>query len=90
MWWEKTLRYQTDGDWNVSWPILFIGHLAALFRQNLEPESLIIWTYSLGLLAIYLFGSAVYGRYLLQLIPFWLIIIGWAGRYVAKKLPVKA
>lgn len=86
MWWEKTQQYQFDGDWNLSWPILFIGHLIALVKQRLNLKSLIVLLYALGLLGVYLFGSAVYGRYLLQLIPFWIIIIGWAGQNVAKKI----
>jgi len=85
MWWETTKKYQIDGDWNISWPILFLSHLAALIKQNFLPHQIVILIYSLGLLVIYLFGSAVYGRYLLQLIPFWIIIIGWAFKNVTKK-----
>ena len=86
MWWETTKKFQTDGDWNISWPILFVTHLISLLKQKFSAQQIIILLYALGLLMIYLFGSAVYGRYLLQLIPFWIIIIGWALNNVSKKL----
>ena len=86
-WWESNRSFLPSGDWNFSWPIIFVGYLTALFsfiRQQLTKEKIIIILYTVGLLSIYLFGSAVYGRYLLQLIPFWLIIIGWGWQNVKK------
>jgi predicted membrane-bound dolichyl-phosphate-mannose-protein mannosyltransferase len=78
MWWETTKKYQFDSDWNLSWPILFVTYLVALVKQKFSIEQIVVGAYAIGLMTIYLFGSAVYGRYLLQLMPFWLITIAWA------------
>jgi hypothetical protein len=39
MWWETGKKYQLDGDWNLSWPILFIGHLLASLKPKSHPPS---------------------------------------------------
>jgi predicted membrane-bound dolichyl-phosphate-mannose-protein mannosyltransferase len=83
-WWLPNYQVLPSGDWNISWPLIFIFYLISLAKQKLNLQQAIIILYTLGLMAIYLFGSAVYGRYLLQLIPFWLIIIGWAWQNVQK------
>lgn len=81
MWWSDAAQKMKDGDWNISWPIIFVAHLISLFFQKYSLEKVIIVLFSTGLFAIFMFGSAVYGRYLLQLIPFWLLLIG-SNRYV--------
>lgn len=85
MWWEDSGKYMKDGDWNISWPILFVAHLVSLIWQKLSLMKVIILLFSFGLLFIFMFGSAVYGRYILQLIPFWLLLLG-SGKYVSKKI----
>lgn len=84
MWWIDSKAYMADGDWNLSWPILFVAHLISAVWQKKTWENLIVWLFSLGLMAVFMIGSAVYGRYLFQLMPFWLLTIGTV-RY-AKKL----
>jgi hypothetical protein len=86
MWWEPGSSYMHDNSWNISWPILFVAHLISIAKVRWKLETVIIWIFSLGLFAIFMLGSAVYGRYLLQLIPFWWITIG-LGIYGQKKLP---
>ncbi|MCC6711216.1 MAG: hypothetical protein IT416_02575 [Candidatus Pacebacteria bacterium] len=82
-WWEKSGTMMRDGDWNISWPVLFVSYLISLFKQKYDLKKTIVLIFSLALMIIFLFGSAVYGRYLLQLIPFWLISL--AGIKYAKK-----
>lgn len=77
-WWEtSSLQYISDGDWHVSWPILFVLSLFASFKAvvSQNKKQLIIAVYSLLLLAAYAFGSASFGRYLLQLVPMWILLI---------------
>lgn len=78
MWWESGSTYMRDNHWNITWPLLFTAHLFSSVGVSKKLETLVIWLFSIGLLAIFLFGSAVYGRYLLQLMPFWWITIGLA------------
>lgn len=78
MWWSDAKAYMPDGDWNFSWPILFVGHLVSAVRQRRNLQTLIVWLFATGLLVIFMLGSAVYGRYFFQLFPFWLLTIGAA------------
>lgn len=76
MWWSDAKTYMADGDWNISWPFLFVAHLVSAVRQQRNLQTLIVWLFSTGLLVIFMVGSAVYGRYFFQLFPFWLLTIG--------------
>jgi hypothetical protein len=76
MWWSDAKSYMADGDWNITWPILFVAHGLSAFWQRHKLETLIIWLFSTGLMVIFMVGSAVYGRYFFQLFPFWLLTIG--------------
>ncbi|MFH2118332.1 MAG: hypothetical protein ABII10_01200, partial [Candidatus Paceibacterota bacterium] len=41
-WWEPTRQYLPSGDWNLSWPILFVAYLISLIKQKLSLKTNII------------------------------------------------
>ena len=78
-WWDTSAKYLAkESDWNITWPLLFLASTAGSFFNRMTAKNVTIIVYCFGLLAIYALSSAVYGRYFLQLIPFWLILTGSA------------
>lgn len=73
-WWLEN-EYHYTKEWTVFLPILFILHIITSFLQK---KSFWIWTlilYSAGLLFVFGYGSAAELRYLLQIIPIWIVLI---------------
>lgn len=79
VWWSGAASERlSDSDWNVSWPILFTLSTIAMPFIKLNKRAVVLISFNLGLLAIYIAGSAVFGRYLFQLLPIWILLIGTA------------
>ena len=71
-WWAENL-YEISPNWSVMWPFSFIVWLFSLFSIRKNKEFLYLFLFSLLLLLMYLFGAAANERYLIQLIPFWIL-----------------
>jgi len=61
--------------WSMSWPILFVSHFIGLLYAKFDKRILIIMGYASIQLAVYAVGSASYDRYLIGLIPLWLLVV---------------
>lgn len=73
-WWEENV-FEVSPNWNLSWPLIFIGWIIGLFNMAKNKEIATVSIFSVCLLALYCFGSASNERYLIQLIPFWIIVL---------------
>lgn len=74
-WWKDGLMVKNK-EWNMLIPLTFIAYLGTFFAN--KKKSIMLYTlfvYSLIVLILYGVGSAVYLRYLTQIIPFWIVII---------------
>jgi membrane-anchored protein YejM (alkaline phosphatase superfamily) len=62
-------------EWNLFVPVLFVSYLGSFIFVKRERIKTILFAYSLAVLLLYGVGSAVYLRYLTQLMPFWIVLI---------------
>jgi predicted membrane-bound dolichyl-phosphate-mannose-protein mannosyltransferase len=84
-WWAAD-AYLTEPSWTIFWPISFIFHLFSFsFWKKFNKEIVTILFYTTIVLAVFSLGSAAYARYLLQLLPFWIIIGIWLGQQLYQK-----
>ncbi|MFH1959362.1 MAG: hypothetical protein ABIJ22_03490 [Patescibacteria group bacterium] len=73
-WWEDNLMMKNK-EWNISIPLIFITYLISFFLgEKKNIIKIILFLYSLTVLVLYGLGSAVYLRYLTQIMPFWITI----------------
>jgi len=92
-WWDsQSTKVVIDHDWRLWWPILFIiqflGQIIAIWKR--QYQFILLGVYVSGLTVMYALGSATFGRYLMQTIPFWILIIAgsfqyWNLRHASKK-----
>lgn len=76
-WWAAE-TYLKEPSWSIFWPMSFITHLFSLaFWQKFDQKILTLVFYATATLIVFSVGSAAYARYLLQLLPFWIIISIW-------------
>ena len=73
-WWTNNLMMKNK-EWNLFVPVLFVSYLGSFNFVKKEKIQIILFTYSLAVLLLYGVGSAVYLRYLTQIMPFWIILI---------------
>ena len=73
-WWTKNLMMKNK-EWNLFVPVLFISYLGSFIFVKKEKTKIILFAYSLAVLLLYGVGSAVYLRYLTQIMPFWIVLI---------------
>ena len=77
IWWlQDGVTRIRDTDWNISWPVLFVLSTVSAVFNRLEKKNVVLVLFNFGLIAIYIAGSAVFGRYLIQLMPLWIILLG--------------
>lgn len=71
-WWGENV-YEISPNWSIIWPVTLLGWIVNLFsiKKNLAIISLTLFPFLLFLM--YLFGAAANERYLIQLIPFWIM-----------------
>lgn len=84
-WWDDPTKIGVkqiikSEDWNFLWPVAFVSQAVCkiwlIVKNKLNFELWLCLIYSVILLLAYGFGSASADRYLIQLIPFWLIFVG--------------
>lgn len=75
-WWGDNV-FGESPNWTPLMPITFLGSFFSLRWLRQSPEMVFLFFYSLGLLALYAIGSAAFERYLIQLVPFWLILFAY-------------
>lgn len=76
-WWAADVK-ETAASWSLLWPALFLAQLfSALFMTRQSKIVAVLFFYAQALLLLYAFGSAAYARYLLQLLPLWIILSLW-------------
>lgn len=73
-WWGENV-YEYASAWNLAWPMVTVFGVACALVIKKNLELWLISFYSLGLFAMYIFGSASNERYLIQLFPFWIILM---------------
>ncbi len=73
-WWTNNLMMKNK-EWNLFVPALFVSYLGSYIFIKKEKIKIILYVYSLVVLVLYGIGSAVYLRYLTQIIPFWIVLI---------------
>lgn len=88
-WWATDV-YEYAKNWNLAWPILFLGWLGSLPNLWKKKNQVVLAIYASVTLVLYLFGAAANERYLIQLIPFWIIgvvvLLDWLyGRWKKEK-----
>lgn len=85
-WWSANV-YETAWGWSLLWPVSFIVQLlGGIFLTKKHKEALTLFLYCQILLVMYAFGSASYARYLIPLLPFWIILGVWAVAELTTKL----
>jgi len=62
-------------EWNLFVPVLFVSYLGSFIFVKRKRIKTILFAYSLVVLLLYGVGSAVYLRYLTQIMPFWIVLI---------------
>ncbi len=72
-WWTDGTMMK-EREWNIFIPTLFLFNLITFLSTKQRKMKVILFTYSITVLLLYGIGSAVYLRYLTQLIPFWIVI----------------
>ncbi len=76
-WWAAE-TYLKEPSWSIFWPVSFVTHLFSLtFWQKFDKKILTLFFYATATLIVFSVGSAAYARYLLQLLPFWIILSIW-------------
>ncbi|NMB57052.1 hypothetical protein GYA19_03890 [Candidatus Beckwithbacteria bacterium] len=70
-WWAEGYTYQNY--WTILWPILFLVWCVAQFFTNKKLEFKLLNLFAFLMLLFYAFGAASAGKYLLQIIPIWII-----------------
>lgn len=73
-WWTDNLMMKNK-EWNLFIPVLFVSYLGSSIFVKRERIKIILFAYSLVVLLLYGIGSAVYLRYLTQIMPFWIVLI---------------
>lgn len=72
--------------WSVSWPILFVSHIVSFMFSKIDARMAAIMLYATAQLAIFAIGSASYDRYLIGLLPLWLVVfVAGIENYPSKK-----
>lgn len=72
-WWEANL-IQYSKEWTISIPIFFVGHILSFIKIKKNIWFWQLFIYASLLLFVYGYGSAAELRYLLQIIPIWIVI----------------
>jgi hypothetical protein len=71
-WWAEN-QYEFATSWSKLWPISFLGWLLSFFILSKKFEAKILALFSATMFLLYIFGSASNERYLIQLLPFWVM-----------------
>ncbi|OGJ22492.1 MAG: hypothetical protein A2804_02970 [Candidatus Pacebacteria bacterium RIFCSPHIGHO2_01_FULL_46_10] len=91
-WWDKGVRY-VETEWSALWPVACIAQFIGLPVMRKNKELQMYFVYGTGFLILFAVGAASFGRYLQQLLPFWLIIAAcgaqWVYTQVKKKIYAK-
>ena len=72
-WWDNKLMMRNK-EWNLFLPVLFLLYLNSFIFGKKKKTTIILFGYSLTVFILYGIGSAVYLRYLTQIMPFWIVI----------------
>lgn len=71
-WWVEN-TYQYTKEWNLGLPLLFLLHIYSFLKIRKNMWEYQLFAYSTLLLSLFALGSATELRYLLQIIPIWII-----------------
>lgn len=88
--------YEITQHWSILWPISFVisvGTVAwILFTKQLKKywELVLLLSYSYALLGIYSLGAAASDRFFIQLLPFWLLSVGFVVQKIWSMTESKA
>ncbi|MCB9802199.1 MAG: hypothetical protein H6774_03865 [Pseudomonadales bacterium] len=73
-WWQPHTIY-TEPSWSRAVPLTFLGYCYACLRQRHSFWSMMMGMFSVLTLFLFAFGSASSLRYILLLLPFWIVLI---------------
>ena len=71
----RTLHQVSSAVWSPALPMLFLSHFVGMFFAKVDARLLFLFVYSLLQLVLFALGSASYDRYLIVLIPVWIICV---------------
>lgn len=71
----RNLHIVRSAVWSFSWPLLFVGHFWAFLASRVDTRILFIFAYANIQLGLYALGSASYDRYLIGLLPLWVLVV---------------
>ncbi|MCB9812872.1 MAG: hypothetical protein H6772_00555 [Pseudomonadales bacterium] len=73
-WWNN--EWQTISTWSIVWPITFVGSIVATYKNKFNLKNFVLILYTYGLIIFYSIAAASYDRFLIPIIPYWVILLG--------------